>query len=170
MLVLSSGSWGKSMKDCNVIWWGIQTEFKLDGEKTLVFQNWSISGAYKDFITNVWCSGYPSVPQRAADYLHGHSVLDVPVRHIHMQRKQVRDLVGFTNVLRCLSALGQNLFCLFLRILAEYLSSTGNFICFMRRRSRSSGVPGLYDRDITLFLLCSSSWMPSCLQQVKNLH
>lgn len=80
----------------------------------------------------------PSVPQRARDYLHGHSVLDVPVKHIHMQRQQVRDLMGFANFLHCLSALGQNLFCLFLRILAEYLSSMGNFICFMRRRSRSS--------------------------------
>lgn len=42
--------------------------------------------------------------------------------------------------------------CLFLRILAEYLLSTGNFICFLRR-TRSSWVPDLYYRDITVWTL-----------------
>lgn len=159
------------MKNCNVIWWVVQTESKLDGEKPVTIQNWSILGASKDFITNVWCDRCLSVPQRVTGYLNGHSGLHVPVKHIHMMCRLCRAskweslwvLQSFYTV--CLTR--KFFFCLFLRILAEYLFSTRNYICFMRRRTRSSWVPGLYDRDITLFWHCSSGGCPHVYSKRK---
>lgn len=114
-----------------------------------------------------------SVPQRATDYLHDHSGLmcqwNISTWYAGFAEPASERYCRFHKVLHSLIALGQNFFCLFLRILAEYLIFMGNFICFMRRRTGSSWVPDLYNRAITLFWHCSSSWISSCLQQVTNL-